>query len=1039
MSRKVSAPSHPVAVVGMGCIFPGSSNLKGFWNLLFNGIDAVSRVPSQTHWNPDAYFDPDPSRPDHVYCQRGGFLPATNFNPMEFGIPPNNMEVTDTAQLLGLHVAKMALEDAGILADDPVLQEKKVNVILGVTGTQELVIPLGTRLGFPVWEKALDKAGITGKQKQGILDYIQKSFVQWQENSFPGLLGNVVAGRIANRLNLSGTNSVSDAACASSLSAVHTAIMELSTGRCDLSITGGVDTLNDIFMHMCFARTGVLSHTGDARPFSKDADGTVLGEGIGMLVLKRLEDAQRDNDRIYAVIKGMGTSSDGRTSGIYAPDANGQLQALTDAYERAGVEPASVALVEAHGTGTRVGDKVEFTALHQCYGDKGTGIPTALGSVKSMIGHTKAAAGAAGMIKAILALYNKVLPPTLKISEPDPELAIASSRFYLNQEAKPWVASAPRRSGVSAFGFGGSNFHVVLEEAQEKKSHVSWDGSVQIFAFSASENSRLLAKLRAFSGKILPETMKNFDDGQKQQYLASLAHESRGSFSHRDSVRILAVYQSGNDLPELVNQCMEKIREPGAKNSLSASIFYGKGRPEGKIGFLFPGQGSQYPNMGRQIFSLFPEALEILNLAQEIFGQGKAVPEMGLDEFLFPLPEYAQPEKEKPLTLQHTQIAQPAIGTVSLAMTRVLERFGLFPAMACGHSFGELSALAGAGWISREDFLTLARTRGQLMAEAGQQSGDPGSMLAIQSGIEKVEALITEEHLDLVIANRNAPLQCVVSGRTELIEKAKDLCRQRKMRAVQLPVAAAFHSSLVNQAAGPFTETVKQVSMRTSKISVLSNTKGTFYPDDLEKQQVLLGRQLAHPVDFITNVNTMYENGIRCFVEVGPKTVLTGLTKSILKGKKDIHVLATDASSGRQSGIADLAKVLAALAAKGYELDLSQWEEPCQMPKPGKMAIPVCGANPRPDLVDMDVGPVLPETPSSRKPNEIGIEKKPASDSAFDMENQHTQLHKGHSSMSHFLSDNPLPSENLSRKSHNGISQPASVGSSSLQLLKEGL
>jgi acyl transferase domain-containing protein len=277
----------------------------------------------------------------------------------------------------------------------------------------------------------------------------------------------VVAGRIANRFNLSGTNSVSDAACASSLSALHSAVMELAAGKCDMSITGGVDCLNDIFMHMCFAKTGVLSHTSDARPFSKDADGTVLGEGIGMLVLKRLTDAKKTGDRIYAIIKGVGTSSDGKTSAIYAPDAKGQLKALNDAYDQAGIDPVSVGLVEAHGTGTRVGDKVEFSALKTCFKSR---LPShesaardiAIGSVKSMIGHTKAAAGAAGIIKAALALHHKVIPPTLKADEPDPDIDINQSCFYLNQRSRPWVAPVkdplPRRAGVSAFGFGGAIF-----------------------------------------------------------------------------------------------------------------------------------------------------------------------------------------------------------------------------------------------------------------------------------------------------------------------------------------------------------------------------------------------------------------------------------------------------------------------------------------------------------------------------------------------------------------------------------------------------
>ncbi|MBU0465653.1 MAG: polyketide-type polyunsaturated fatty acid synthase PfaA, partial [Proteobacteria bacterium] len=386
-----------IAIIGMGCIFPKSSNLKEYWHLLSNGIDAIVDIPDDTHWKLKDYFDQDPSKADHTYCKRGGFLPSVAFDPSFYGIPPNNIAATDTSQLLGLEVARMALEDAGYPLNHPDLEHKKVNVILGVTGTQELVIPLGARLGHPIWKKALEDSGISVEKKEEIIQRIQGDYVQWQENSFPGLLGNVVAGRIANRLNLCGTNTVTDAACASSLAAIHTAVMELVSGKCDMSITGGVDTLNDIFMHMCFSKTGVLSHTSDAKPFSKDADGTVLGEGIGMLVLKRLDDAQKDNDRIYAVIKGIGTSSDGRTSAIYAPESKVQLKALNEAYREANINPSTVGLIEAHGTGTRVGDKVEFSALKKCFDTDSPKNQIAIGSVKSMIGHTKAAAGAAGM------------------------------------------------------------------------------------------------------------------------------------------------------------------------------------------------------------------------------------------------------------------------------------------------------------------------------------------------------------------------------------------------------------------------------------------------------------------------------------------------------------------------------------------------------------------------------------------------------------------------------------------------------------------
>ncbi|GBC60730.1 type I polyketide synthase [Desulfonema ishimotonii] len=307
----------PVAIIGMGCFFPKASGIKEYWRLLSRGQDAITEVP-ETHWSPADYFDKNPKTPDHVYSTRGGFISPVPFDPTEFGIPPSILEATDTSQLLGLVAAKAALEDAGY-GEDREFRRDRTSVILGVTGTQELVIPLGGRLGHPIWRRALEESGIPPEKVDEVVERISEGYVPWQENSFPGLLGNVVAGRISNRLNLSGTNCVVDAACASSMSAMHLGLMELKTGRADMVITGGVDTLNDIFMHMCFSKTPILSPTGDVRSFSEDADGSLLGEGIGILTFKRLEDAERDGDRIYAVIKALGSASDGKSNSIYAP------------------------------------------------------------------------------------------------------------------------------------------------------------------------------------------------------------------------------------------------------------------------------------------------------------------------------------------------------------------------------------------------------------------------------------------------------------------------------------------------------------------------------------------------------------------------------------------------------------------------------------------------------------------------------------------------------------------------------------------------
>ena len=928
-----TATQSPIAIVGMGCLFPRAQGLKEYWRLIRSSEDAVTDVP-ETHWSLDDYFDPDPGRADLTYCRRGAFLQPTNFDPTEFGIPPAVLEATDTAQLLGLVVAKAALEDAGY-GPDTEFDRTRTSVILGVTGTLELVIPLGARLGHPKWRRAMRDAGVSEQVAEAVIGRIADDYVAWQENSFPGLLGNVVAGRIANRLDLRGTNCVVDAACASSLGAIHLAMLELASGRTDMVLSGGVDALNDVFMFMCFSKTQALSSTGDTRPFAKDADGTVIGEGLGMVVLKRLADAERDGDRIYSVIRGIGTSSDGRSQSIYAPRASGQTRALRDAYTISGVDPSTVQLVEAHGTGTKVGDAVEFDALRTVYSAEPSEGPwCALGSVKSQIGHTKAAAGAAGLIKAALALHHKVLPATLKVSEPNPKLEIDESPFYLNTETRPWLGATghPRRSSVSAFGFGGSNFHAVLEEYAGREMSVAWDGSTEIVALSADAIDALRDDLNAW--RVLLQETPSADT------VAYRALESRRRFSSDHALRLVVIMASGGDAATVMEEAAAALTANGHQQGWSLpGVFFGADVRPGQLAFLFPGQASQYVGMGRDLTCLFPEAREAIVQAD---AAAQAHGDERLSDSIFPVPVFDDDARARQqAALTRTEVAQPAIGAVSLAMLRVLQRFGVHPDYTAGHSYGELVALHAAGRIDDEDLRRLSTLRGQLMATG---LDDRGTMVAVQAPLDELDGLLAEDGMDVVVANRNSPGQGVLSGSRDAIDRAVEACANRGWRTTPLHVSAAFHSPQMQDVVEPFRRDLDLIAFSAGTVPVYANCTAEPYGTEVKDVRDTLTRQLVSPVDFVAELEHLYASGTRTFVEVGPGTVLTSLVRATLDDRP-YEAVPIDASSGRGSGVTDLARLLGRLGASGHPVDLTAWEPDSREPRQLKMAVPLLGTN----------------------------------------------------------------------------------------------
>ena len=957
-SLPIQKKQPPLAVVGLSALFPKAASIHEFWSNIRNGVDSITEVP-ETHWSPDEYFDGNQKTPDMTYARRGGFLSPVSFDPMEFGISPSNLEAIDTAQLLGLVAAKRALEHAGY-GSNREFDRSRIGCILGVTGTLEMVIPLGARLGHPKWRKALKDAGVAADVAEDVVQRISQSYVPWQENSFPGLLGNVVAGRIANRLNLHGTNCVVDAACASSLSAIHLAALELWTGRSDMVVTGGIDTFNDIFMFMCFSKTPALSPTGDAKPFSEDADGTILGEGVGMLVLKRLVDAERDNDKILAVIKGIGTSSDGAGSAVYAPRADGQIRCLQDAYQVADVAPETIELIEAHGTGTKVGDATEIAGLMHVYkSTKRRGTWCALGSVKSQIGHTKAAAGAAGVLKAILALRHRVLPPTIKVNQPPAALSGSDSPFYVNTEARPWLKSEhhPRRAAVSAFGFGGSNFHCVLEESPQVFADPDWDGDVQVLAFSAMHLKELVEQIRLlpWSEFAVPEhtsTAENALPWSAWAALRNMAHRSRTTYQVEHQHRLLFVVERERaNVEAAVAGALTLLERYPDRSSWSTpdGVYYGRGPQDGRLGVLFPGQGSQYVGMLRELACRFPVMQDVLAEANDVYSSAFNPQENSanrLTDYVYPQSAWsAEARLQRDNQLRATQIAQPAIGAISLGSLAILSQFGVCPSAAAGHSYGELTALCASRRIQPEALYRLSMLRGQLMAAAQEEVG---GMLAVGAPLTQVEALIKELAVDLVVANYNSPNQVVLSGRLPEIERVTALLATRNMRGRKLQVAAAFHSPLVASASRAFRPELDHIDFAPSEMPVYANTTATEYPSDPVAARDLLACQLAKPVNFVREIEQMYSDGVRTFLEVGPSGVLSGLVNSILSGRP-YRAIAIDSSHGRRSGVFDLAQALAQLSASGYSLHWSLWDpqrdDEQNTEGHNRLKIPICGAN----------------------------------------------------------------------------------------------
>ncbi|MFF4548813.1 SDR family oxidoreductase [Streptomyces sp. NPDC001406] len=878
---RTAGPAQPapldIAVVGMACMFPQAPDLASFWANIVAGHDAVTEVPHD-RWDPDVHH-----ADGSTASKWGGFLPRIPFDPLAYGIPPASLGSIEPVQLLSLEAARRALEDAGYGDLGREFDRSRTSVVFGAEAGSDLSNAATLRAVLPSYY---------GKVPDGI----EEQLPRLTEDSFPGMLANVISGRIANRLDLGGANYTVDAACASSLAAVDVACKELTAGTSDVVLCGGADLHNGINDFVLFSSVHALSPTGRSRAFDGSADGIALGEGVACVVLKRLADAERDGDRIYGVIKGLGSSSDGRSLGLTAPRPEGQRVALERAYRNAGVSPAAVGLVEAHGTGTVVGDRTELTVLGEVFAKAGarTG-GCVLGSVKSQIGHTKCAAGLAGLIKTALALYTGVRPPTLHLKSPNAAWEEGAGPFAFHTRAQPWaVPAGERMAGVSAFGFGGTNFHVVLgayaDAVPPEQGLEEWPA--ELFTFRGRD--------AASAGRAIEAVLQAAEADGRPWRLRDLAlSAARRSDASPEPVRVAVVATDVDGLIRQLRRALAGEYDPAAGIHLADAAAHG----EDKVAFLFPGQGSQRPGMLADLFIAFPELQHYLQL-----GRAHA-------DRLFPPAAFDDAARERRRAeLTDTRAAQPALGITGLAAHAFLTTAGVRPDMAAGHSYGELVALCAAGALDAETLLELSTERASaILAAAGD---DPGSMAAVSAGAEDVEAALRTAGVpaSVVLANRNSPQQTVISGPTDEVAGAVRLLREAGFGAKRIPVACAFHSPLVAGAGQRFAEVLRDRTVRPAEFPVWSNRTAAPYAADPDAVRAELAAQIGAPVVFAAQIEAMYEAGARIFVEAGPGTVLTRLVEQIL-GDRPHRTVACEPRDN--SGLRGWLDALAQLAVAG--------------------------------------------------------------------------------------------------------------------------
>ncbi|WP_194921624.1 type I polyketide synthase [Catenulispora rubra] len=866
-----AAVASPVAVVGMAVLLPGARDLDAYWRNLVAGTDCITDVPAH-RWDPE-FHDPaaDPSRPDRVYARRGGFVDGlAEFDPLAYGVMPDSVAGAEPDQLIALRVAAEAIADAG--GRERLPGGDRVGVILGRGGylTPGLVrldqrVRTANQLVRTLRELI---PGLPQEQVEAVQEAFAEALGPNRPEAAIGLVPNLAASRIANRLDLRGPAYTVDAACASSLVAVDQAVAELVSGRCDAMLAGGVHHCHDITFWSVFSQLGALSRTGRIRPFHRGADGILIGEGTGVVVLKRLADAVAAGDRVYAVIRGTGVASDGRAASLLNPEPAGQIRAVRAAWAAAGLDPLAadaIGLLEAHGTATQAGDRAELVTIAEVFGpartDEGMGGAPALGSVKSMIGHAMPAAGIASLVKAALAVHHGVLLPTLHCEDPHPDLK--GTRFRTLSEAEDWPdaeSGAPRRAGVNAFGFGGINAHIVLEQAPQQprlRRRAAGAGAVvgagpEVEVRLAADNLGTLAEmLDAVESEANPGSF--WQRGSGEYRIAMVGPTSR---TFKLARRVIANGQPWRGRGDLWFTPRPLLAERGAE----------------RIAFVFPGLEVDFAPRVDDVAELLGAA-SAGHSADNVGSHGLGVFEVGR------------------------------------LLERALREVGIRPAAVAGHSVGEWTAMVSAGMLAGsavDDFVS---------------GFDPDSVRvpglvfgAVGAGAERVAALLPQ-YSGIALSHDNGPNQCVVCGPEDAMDELLRALRRQNVLCQVLPFRSGFHTPMLEPYLGPIVEAFERFELRAPAVPVWSATLAAPFPREAEEVRRVFVRHLVETVRFRETIEAMYGAGMRAFVQVGTGALATVIGDVL--GERD-H-LSIAANAPQREGVAQLRRVAAAFWAEGFE------------------------------------------------------------------------------------------------------------------------